>query len=220
MLHIIIAAHQIEKDARSAGGWRYNPDSKDSDLSLTGWALMALRSGFLNGAPVGEKEIKDTLKYILRCHDARTGGFRYQPNGRGTDAMTGVGLLCLELMGKHRSDITRKAGDQILRPIRTGGFVQGEWIYYTVYYCSQGMFQLGDDYWVPYARKMYTVLLKAQQPDGSWPDKLLPDETARRSSVGANMDAYRTAMAVLSLTVSYRQLPIYQRDEPLHRDTD
>ena len=28
---------------------RYNPDSRDSDLSLTGWAIMALRAGRLNG---------------------------------------------------------------------------------------------------------------------------------------------------------------------------
>ena len=40
----------VEKKPQHQGGWRYQPHSRDSDLSLTGWAVMALRSARLNGA--------------------------------------------------------------------------------------------------------------------------------------------------------------------------
>ena len=47
------------------------------------------------------------------------------------------------------------------------------------------------------------MMLKFQQPDGSW-----PQGSAQEGSVGL---CYSTAMGVLSMSVSYRQLPIYQR---------
>jgi hypothetical protein len=48
---------------------------------------------------------------------------------------------------------------------------------------------------------LYDSILKMQGPDGSWPTK---------GSHTPNTQ-YATSMAILSLSVSYRQLPIYQR---------
>ena len=56
-------------EAIDSGGWRYEPDSKDSDMSVTGWCLMALRSAKLNDAPVPTKAIDDALAYVERCRD-------------------------------------------------------------------------------------------------------------------------------------------------------
>jgi hypothetical protein len=47
------------------------------------------------------------------------------------------------------------------------------------------------------------MMIKYQEKDGSW-----PQGAANESSAGI---CYSTAMSVLALTVSYRQLPIYQR---------
>jgi hypothetical protein len=60
------------------------------------------------------------------------------------------------------------------------------------------MFQLGGKYWDEFAPAMYKYLLPRQKADGSWHRK-------------DNGDVYPTAMFVLALTVSHRQLPIYQR---------
>src|SRR4029079_10081412 len=44
-LKVILDAQAVPKtEAIDSGGWRYEPDSKDSDMSVTGWCLMALRS--------------------------------------------------------------------------------------------------------------------------------------------------------------------------------
>ncbi len=42
-LALLLAAQRVNKPPDHAGGWRYQPNSGDSDLSLTGWSIMALR---------------------------------------------------------------------------------------------------------------------------------------------------------------------------------
>ncbi len=195
-LKVILTAQGIPKDGNSTGGWRYEPNNRDSDLSISGWNLMALRSARLNGAPVPVEAIKKAIGYVNRCRQASSGGFGYQP-GSATPPMTAVGLLCRELSGHHNDEVNRKAGDYLLRSAAGNALFTSGHAEYGTYYCSQAMFQLGGSYWERFAESMYNYLLGRQATDGAW-----------RTGQGA---AYPTAMYVLSLGVTYRQLPIYQR---------
>jgi hypothetical protein len=156
---------------------------------------MALRSARINGAPVPREAIDQAIDYTQRSFHEQSGGFEYQP-GRGSVryALSGAAILCLELTGHHRTEMTLKGGDYIMKPLRGRGFISGGHYHYGLYYCSQAMFQLGDDYWVPFAEKMYQETLKRQGDNGSWRNA-----------------GYETSMSILALTVAYRQLPIYQR---------
>jgi hypothetical protein len=194
-LSLILTAQRVPKDARFAGGWRYEPQSRDADLSLTGWAIMALRSARLNGAPIPNEAISDAVEFVVRCQPAGAAGergFSYQPSQGGKPAMTGVGILCLMLCGHQDDKMLPKAGDFLLESNlnRTWG---GSHFFYGIYYCSQASFQLGGKYWDTWAAGMYENALQHQQQSGSWGDP------------------YKTTMTVLALTVSYRQLPVYQR---------
>lgn len=199
-LGLILQAQKVRKPLEHAGGWRYMPTSRDSDISCSGWALMALRSARNNGAGVPKEAIDAATRFIMNCR-CPDGGFAYQPRGQAGLARTGTGLLCLELCGLHGQKVTTDAGKWILghMPKRFGG----SHFYYGLYYCSQGMFQLGGDYWTAWAHHMYEVMLRFQSPDGSW-------QTGASSERQAGI-CYSTAMSVLALSVSYRQLPIYQR---------
>lgn len=207
-LKLILTAQQIRKSSAYQGGWRYQPTSRDSDISCTGWALMSLRSARNNGAPIPKKAIDDAIGFVLRCRHGKSlkrvkggVGFGYTPGGNPGVARTGTAVLCLELCGRHRTIESITGGDWILaHPVRSFG---SSFFYYGLYYTSQAMFQLGGEHWVRYAPGMYEMMLKYQRKDGSWP---------RGSSNEARAGAcYSTAMGVLALTVSYRQLPIYQR---------
>lgn len=197
---ILIAQKLDQKSRRHAGGWRYSADSRDSDLSCSGWALMALRSARLNGARVPDRAIEAAVEYIYRCHDRHKGSFGYQDSMNHSSTLTGAALLCLELCGHHDSESTIAAGNFLLKVHPR--IEQQQFAYYGVYYGAQGMFQLGGDHWDTFADWMYKTYLPKQRVEGSW-----------RHHRSYESDIYYTAMMVLSFTVPYRQLPIYQRDE-------
>lgn len=206
-LLVLLQAQKVPKAEMHAGGWRYTPGTTESDLSLTGWSVMALRAAKLNGAAVPDEHIEMAVAYILNCHED-SGGFSYMPSmGNPTASMTGVALLCLELCGEHGNEDCAAAGEFILSrpPVMTTADGRPEYFrYYAFYYCGQAMFQLGGKYWNEFAPMMYEALLPDQQPDGRWayPDQSYPYNTS-----------FPTAMTILTLTVSARQLPIYQREE-------
>jgi prenyltransferase beta subunit len=183
---------------RDAGGWRYSPRGDDSDISVTGWQIMALRAAKNLGCDVPPESIARAVDYIQRCRDPRTGGYCYQPGSRVTVACTGTSVLALEICGKeqHGKPELLQAGSFILKypPWESGH------AFYGTYYCTQAMYQLGDNYWKVYQRRLHEALLGAQRTNGCW------------DGDGVGRD-YCTAMAVLALTVDYGFLPIYQRGE-------
>jgi prenyltransferase beta subunit len=199
-LKLILDAQRVVKSESHRGGWRYETHSKDSDISHSGWALMALRSARNNGAPVPREAIDDAVRFILRCSE-KDGGFAYQPGGGSGISRTGVGLLCLELSGRHRDAITTAAATYITREFDKKW--NERFAFYTLYYASQAMFQFSGDEWEKFAPKLYDTILKLQATDGSW--------AALNNQEGHAGSCYCTSMAVLALSVSYRQLPIYQR---------
>jgi hypothetical protein len=186
------------------GGWRYQVNSTDSDISVTGWQLMALRAAKNLGCDVPPEAIERAVEYVKRCRDDVTGGFRYMVKGGVTVPCTGTSILGLELCGKeeHRSPEVLKAGSYLLKNLPRWG--EGHF-FYSIYYCTQATFQLGGNYWDSYRPRMQEVLLKNQAGNGSW--------TGAGGEDGGLGPTYGTAMAVLALTVEYRFLPIYQRGE-------
>ena len=206
----ILTAQQVKKAPINQGGWRYAFTSPDSDLSCSGWALLSLRSARNNGAQVPKEAIDQAVKFVLNCRQAVPAGtnpgpagvgFGYTPPGNGTYAMTGVGVLSLELCGKHHAPESLAGGDFLLaNPVTTFG---GGNFYYGLYYVSQAMWQLGGKYWEGYAPRMYEMMLQHQAANGSWPAGIAGEGTAG--------PAFSTAMGVLAVSVSYCQLPIYQR---------
>jgi hypothetical protein len=195
---LLLEAQAVPKNESHEGGWRYKPDSRDSDLSCSGWALMALRSAKLNGAQVPDSAIEKAVAYVLKNHDREEGRFGYTDPWGHSETLTGCGLLCLALCGRHNEESLTRSGDYILKVRQQ--IINNAHEYYANYYNAQGMFQLGGKHWAQYADWMYQEYLPKQQSNGSW-------------SNGRNGGTYGTSMMVLSFTVPYRQLPIYQRDE-------
>jgi prenyltransferase beta subunit len=198
------------KDGVNRGGWRYTVNGVDTDISVTGWQVMALRAAKNLGCDVPPEAIERAIEYVKRCQDTYSGGFRYMP-GRGvTVACTGTSILALEICGKdqHRSpEVLKAAGFLLKYPPQWGG----EQFSYSMYYCSQATFQLGGQYWNSYREQMHKVLLNNRSDSGGW---FGVDHVSQ--IYGAK---YTTAMAVLALTVEYRYLPIYQRgEEPTEKE--
>ena len=201
---IILDAQAVKKNTQHQGGWRYTPTAEDSDMSCSGWALMALRSCRLNGGAVPPKAISDAVEYVKRHHNKDSGCFGYQNANEYGQTLTGAGILCLELCGQHNDPASLRAAGYLMKNFQelpnTGR------CFYGLYYTSQGLFQLGGESWQTFSSWMYDTFIKNQKSDGSW------DKGEEGSP------PYQTAMCILAFTVPYRQLPIYQRDETVDEE--
>ena len=80
-VELILKAQARKKQPDQAGGWRYQPDSLDSDLSVTGWQVMALRAAKSAGCNVPSEPIDEAVAYVKKCAHKDGGGFGYQPGG-------------------------------------------------------------------------------------------------------------------------------------------
>lgn len=200
-VEIILRAQAVQKDSRHDGGWRYQPDSQDSDLSVSGWQVMALRAARSAGCNVPSEAIDQALSYVKQCAH-RDGGFSYQPGGAPNNPRTGTGILTLEICGERQSPEALAGAEYLSRPEHAPRW-SSPYFFYEVYYVPQALFQLGDEYFRPYYSKLVEILLPHQEPDGSW---LSGDGNDR-----AGGRVYCTAMAVLALAIESRYLPIYQR---------
>lgn len=192
----------------NSGGWRYSISPGDADISVTGWQMMALRAAKNVGCDVPPENVERAIGYIKRCYDPQVGGYRYTRYNQVTVPCTAASILSLELCGKeyHKSTESLRGAAYIFRENNILNQNRSHF-FYGIYYTSQAMFQIGDNYWTVYRQVLHHLLLSRYPPNpaGFWVSTS-PDD----ASAGAN---YCTAMAVLALTVEYRFLPIYQRGE-------
>ncbi|TWU66385.1 hypothetical protein V7x_19510 [Crateriforma conspicua] len=208
---LILQAQKVKKRSSMQGGWRYAPDSTDSDLSVSIWQLMALRSANNDGMHVPGEAIDQAVSYLVQSSTAQrlpdgrisdaAAGFSYMPGSRsGTFAMTAAGLLAMQVCGRYESPVVTAAAKWLLEhPPRTNE----RFFFYGIYYYAQAMYQVGDTYADTARRLTSAILLKDQRGDGSW-----HGYRSEERNIGP---IYTTALAVLSLSVRYHYLPIYQR---------
>jgi hypothetical protein len=205
---VVLKAQRQRNQER--GGWRYRvADVEGSDMSVTGWQLMALRAAKNLGCDVPVQNIDAAVDYIKRSHDPASGGFFYGLDPRQHQvrpSTTGTGILALEICGKdrHHTPEALRAGAYLIQDRNLPDWKQ-PWFFYSVYYGSQAAFQLGGNYWEVYRPRLHQVLLSNRKSEGGW--------LGHSSDAGYGGESYCTAMAILALTVDYRYLPIYQRGE-------
>jgi len=114
--------------------------------------------------------------------------------------MTAAGLLAMQVCGEYESPLVAGAADWLLEhpPKWNERFCS-----YGTYYYAQGMYQRGGDHAATARQFVQEMLLSNQAKDGSW--------TAQNGSEKNVGPVYATSMAVLSLSVKYHYLPIYQK---------
>jgi hypothetical protein len=187
------------KSPGETGGWRYIHSRFESDLSVTGWYVAALRSLKNAGFDVPKEVMDRTSQYVVYCYSEQARAFSYrgpmQP--RFTVAMSGAGILSLALAGQPSHPFAVAAGETLSRQPFHARMPR---CYYACYYATQAAAQLGGTTWVSVYRNVASFLLPTQMESGSWP-------LADQPEYGP---VYSTSLAILSLTPHFQLLPIYQ----------
>ncbi|WP_442505334.1 prenyltransferase/squalene oxidase repeat-containing protein [Novipirellula sp. SH528] len=216
----LIYHREVQSRTKSAeadiGGWRYGyPESPtaSSDMSVTGWALMFLRSARNAEFNVPKQYFDEGLDFVQRCYERdlsqhEKGVFRYRPvesqptNPQISLANTASATLTLILGGRQDHEGVATA----VRWFRSRAYPnpwQNNYYYLASYYSSQAMAQVGGDAWDQIFPQIAAGMLEEQSDSGAWP------------AGGANEkhfgQTYSTSLAILALTPAYGLLPIYQR---------
>ncbi|HSI34377.1 MAG: prenyltransferase/squalene oxidase repeat-containing protein [Phycisphaerae bacterium] len=197
---VLIKAQKTQRSNESfRGGWRYEVEVPDSDLSVSSWCVLALRAAHNAGVDVPRESADRAAEFVLRCYDKEKRGFAYQPGAEPSVTMTGAGVLSLALLDRAgRREVDLGATFLIDHPVTE----QTEYAYYARYYAAQAAFQVADERWPRVWKRTQDGLLKLQEKDGGWPGGRTEGEKGQ---------TYTTALSVLTLGIPLRLLPAYQR---------
>jgi uncharacterized membrane protein len=147
---------------RSEGGWRYTPDYRGSDTSLSGWnihAIVLAESSGIYDVP------DDAFEYSVKWLKSVSSGSGFGYSSRSTrDANTAVGLYCMYLLGQGETPEAQGA----LRSVLNWGPRYRVSSFYFTYHATIAMYLVGGEEWKNWNEEIQTALLDSQNQDGSW----------------------------------------------------
>jgi hypothetical protein len=201
-------------------------------MFVTGWVIQTLRSAQQAGLVVPDGLLAKAGVFVERCVDSPTQGYRYsynlktdgQPAHQPNFTESTAGLLCrmhLEGWGATKIELLTGIENWILKfdgdapKFAAEGRKDKNQVFYW-FFATQVMHHLGRDYWTQWnAWLRDDLILKQRRGEappklvGSWdPPKEQQDDEP--GFVGGRLLC--TSLAILTLEVYYRQLPLYWRD--------
>jgi Squalene-hopene cyclase C-terminal domain len=175
------------------GAWRYTPESRDADTTVTGCQLVTLFAARNAGIAVPDEAIKKGLAYLATCR-GRDGDYGYTSASGGKPTLTAIGSLCLSL-AKERDSKGYQASLAYLK--KNLDYRDRYYPFYYEYYMSQALFHADEPTWKEWNTRNIRYMSTIQSSDGSFPGNQGP--------------SFNTAGALLSLALNYRFLPIYEK---------
>ncbi len=156
------------------GGWRYLPNSNQSDMSVTQWPVLGIEAAAANFKATVPAWVRTELRdyFLVNVQDSN-GGFGYTGPDAGNVARTGAGLVSLAFCGVPGDDPrVQKAVD----------FIAQNWAadnlgnFYAMYGVMKGSKLTrpeiktfgGHDWYAEYA----DYLVAHQSAEGSWQDSV------------------------------------------------
>ncbi len=200
------------------GGWRYRVQ-QETDTSVSGWHLMALKSAQMAGIEVPTESFARLSGWLDLAQGQDGSRYRYNPyaidspsqrQGRVPSlAMTAEGLLMRLYLGRDRNHPEMLSGAAYLRENLPGQSGTPDDVYY-LYYATQVMFQMQGDYWPAWNDKLRPRLESTQVQKGQLIGSWSPTEPSRDRWGHAGGRLYMTAMHLLMLEVYYRHMPLFR----------
>jgi hypothetical protein len=206
------------------GGWKYRPISQTmmGDLSVTGWALMALHSARMADLPVPDHEFERASRFLDSVQVQQGARYKYEPLDppqRVTPALTAEGILCRQWLGWPKDhpamiDAVGWLTSDENRPEWTAGRRN----LYAWYYTAQVLHNLGGPAWESWYPPVRDLLIKHQMAGGStraphdvrgsWHPTQPPGTESEYGDKAGRL--YVTALCLLILETPLRHKPLYE----------
>ncbi|MDA7978303.1 MAG: hypothetical protein MPJ50_05975 [Pirellulales bacterium] len=205
------------------GGWRYAP-RVGTDTSVSGWQMMALKSGELAGLSVDPKCYSGVDRWLRSAEaPSNPATYIYRPGSEQLHqrtpslAMTAEGMLMRLYVSRNKTDQSLLTGARKLQmnlpgtrgQAPEGAYSESERDAYYWYYGTQILFQLQGPAWDDWNNQLRPFLVQSQTTSGpmsgSW--NPLGPKRDRWGDNGGRI--YLTCLNLLMLEVYYRNLPLY-----------
>ena len=181
------------------GGWRYEP-KEPGDTTVSGWQVAALKSGLLGDLNIPRDVWYRAEEFFDSVQDDRGATYGYQSPSTNRRSTSAVGLLCRMMLGWPKDHSPLRRG---LVRIADENPVQNNM--YFNYYATQALHHIGGSGWKRWNLRMREHLVESQATTGhergSWYFKEAWSDRGGR--------LYTTTLAILTLEVYYRYLPMY-----------
>ncbi|MEX1075819.1 MAG: prenyltransferase/squalene oxidase repeat-containing protein, partial [Pirellulales bacterium] len=182
------------------GGWRYLP-GQAGDTTVTAWQITALKSAALAGVVVPSPTIDAAGRFLDRVQVRQGEGYGYlAPQDRS--CTSAIGLLCRIYTNWPQEATLDRGLARLAKPGPAGEAV------YQNFYLSQALLLRNHPAWRRWNARNRDQLVARQSQigheTGSW--NFSDPDTAPGGRLG------HTALAILTLEVYYRLLPIYGED--------
>lgn len=192
------AVRLIVRTQNHEGGWRYQPQPANADVSVTVCQIMALRAA-RNAGVHAPRETRDRcVEYVKKCQND-DGGFRYTlQKDPSAFPRSAAGIVALQSSGIYEGPEIEKGLSYLnrFRPDPLGKSQQGHY-FYGHYYAVQAMWHAGGEHWNSWYPAIRDSLINQQTDQGFWMD-----------TIGKE---YGTSMALIILQIPNNCIPIFQR---------
>lgn len=179
------ALNYISRARNPYGVWGYSvPPDGTNDTSVTGWMVLAMKSGQDAGLRVDREAFTAAAHWLDEMTDPGTGRVGYREVGstssrvqgmndqfpveRG-EALTSVALLCRFFLGQRPEEVPvmGQHADLIVSALPEWDPEGRGCDMYHWYYGSYAMFQMGGDHWRRWRQAMEPAVIESQRKDGS-----------------------------------------------------
>lgn len=209
-------------------GWRYRPNCGDNDISVTGWAVMALKSAEMAGLRISQDSLNGAYQFCDEITDKTSGqvgytrreeaGSKVMAIGKNEDYQNHPGLaavgMCVRAFVKHNIDdpMLEAAAKWIVKDLPKWDKAKKSNDYYYWYYATLALNQFdGPDspragkgnYWREWEAALKKALIDNQTNNAS----LCSDgswDGDDRWGVDGGGRVYATAINTLNFEVYYR----------------
>lgn len=199
--------------------WRYGVRDGDNDTSVTGWAVMVLKSAKMAELNVDGGAFRGAIAWVDKMTEPEFGRVGYQrrggPPARTTEMMekypadqseslTGVGVLVRIFAGEdpQKSEFIQKGADLMVKKPPRWDLDAGTIDFYYWYYATLAMFQVGGKHWKDWNEAMKTAIVDNQRTESGRDERGSWDPVDPWTPEGGRI--YATAVNCLCLEVYYR----------------
>jgi hypothetical protein len=224
-----IAHMQNYDPAQGHLGWRYGVQPGQSDSSVTGWMVLALKAARTAGVDVPDHCWEGAIRFLDDMTDVTPQGYyRTGYNRRASEnsrlkgmrkrfewnhALSAINMFSRFFIADdpnqmRRDPILRDMANQMVEPsglpVYDPDEHPGKIDYYYWYYASLALFQMGGNHWKQWETEMFKAVTESQRMDGDKTSPTYGSWDAIDPWSGAGGRVYATAINALTLEVYYR----------------